>query len=209
MLFLIVKQVMKKKNKKKSKKNEKNKSNVKKIRQNQINNFILKFELLALNLNILSEQLKQWDWLSKVSRQMNAADSKYASNFRFTCYRCDKIRYNMRNCADINILINQEIIHQNNTDYLAWDRENTHDISVQFMHDLLWKNDIIKQVKNAMLIKKLSEYCELRIQKKVKMQENYIMTDWKQFWQQLHKQYYQYDTYQQMYLKSFLKIYKN
>ena len=33
------------------------------------------------------------------------------------------------------------------------------------------------EVKNAVLIKKLSEYCELKIQKKVKMQENYIMTD--------------------------------
>ena len=59
MLSLIVKQVVKKKNKKKLKKNEKNKSNTKKIEQSQINNLILKFKSLALNLNILSEQLKQ------------------------------------------------------------------------------------------------------------------------------------------------------
>ena len=57
--FLIVKQVVKKKNKEKSKKNEKNKLNTKKIEQNQINKFILKFKSLTLNLNILSEQLKQ------------------------------------------------------------------------------------------------------------------------------------------------------
>ena len=68
MLFLIVKQVMKKKNKKKLKKNEKNKSNAKKIKQSQINNFILKFKLLMLNLNILSEQLKQQNQSSKISR---------------------------------------------------------------------------------------------------------------------------------------------
>ena len=43
------------------------------------------------------------------------------------------------------------------------------------------------EVKNAILIKKLSEYCESEIQKKVKMQENYITTDWKQLWQQLCK----------------------
>ena len=67
-LFLIVKQVVKKKNKKKLKKNEKNKFNVKKVEQNQINKLILKFKLLALNLNILSEQLKQWNQLSEMSR---------------------------------------------------------------------------------------------------------------------------------------------
>ena len=61
MLSSIVKQVVKKKNKEKLKKNEKNKLNMKKIRQNQINKLILKFELLALNLNILFEQLKQQD----------------------------------------------------------------------------------------------------------------------------------------------------
>ena len=60
-LSLIVKQVVKKKNKKKLKKNEKNKSNAKKVRQNQINKLTLKFKLLALNLNVLSEQLKQQD----------------------------------------------------------------------------------------------------------------------------------------------------
>ena len=46
------------------------------------------------------------------------------------------------------------------------------------------------EVKNAALIKKLSEYCESEIQKEIKMQENYIMTDWKQLWWQLCKQYY-------------------
>ena len=55
MLSSIVKQVMKKKNKTKLKKNEKNKLNAKKVKQNQINKLILKFKLLALNLNVLSE----------------------------------------------------------------------------------------------------------------------------------------------------------
>ena len=54
-LFLIIKQAMKKKNKEKSKKNEKNKSNAKKVEQNQIDELILKFESLTLNLNVLSE----------------------------------------------------------------------------------------------------------------------------------------------------------
>src|SRR5205814_8207362 len=115
----VVKQVVKEKNKKKSKKNEKNKSNVKKIEQSQINKLTSKFKSLALNLNILSEQLKQQDQSCKVSRQTNAADSEYASNPRFTCYRCNKIRHNMRNCADINMLINQEIIHQDDSDHIA------------------------------------------------------------------------------------------
>ena len=39
---------------------------------------------------------------------MNVTDFKYASNFRSTCYECDKIEHNMRNCADIDALINQE-----------------------------------------------------------------------------------------------------
>ena len=64
------------------------------------------------------------------------------------CYEYDKIKYNMRNCAEINALINQEIIHQDDTDCLAWDKEDINSISIQLMHDLLWKNDIIKQAKN-------------------------------------------------------------
>ena len=65
------------------------------------------------------------------------------------------------------------------------------------------------EVKNVTLIKKFLKYCESEIQKEVKMQENYIVIDWKQLQQQLHKQYYQYNIYQQMYLKSFLKVYKD
>src|SRR5204862_1363821 len=110
---------MKKKNKEKSKKNKKNKSNAKKIKQNQINKLTSKFELLALNLNILSEQLKQQDQSCKISRQINVTDFEYASNLKSTCYRCDKIEHNMRNCADIDMLINQEIVHQDDSDYLA------------------------------------------------------------------------------------------
>ena len=48
-----------------------------------------------------------------------------------------------------------------------------------------------------------------KFRKKIKMQENYITTDWEQFQQQLCKQYYWYDIYQQMYSKSFLEVYKN
>src|SRR5881394_220707 len=58
-LSSVVKQVVKKKNKEKLKKNEKNKLNVKKVKQSQINKLTSKFKSLALNLNILSEQLKQ------------------------------------------------------------------------------------------------------------------------------------------------------
>ena len=83
-----------------------------------------------------------------MSRQMNVTDSEYASNSRSTCYECDKTEHNMRNCADIDVLINQEIIHQDDSDCLVWNREDTYDILIQFMHDLLWKNDIVKQAKN-------------------------------------------------------------
>ena len=79
---------------------------------------------------------------------MNSTDSDYASNFRSTCYECNKTEHNMRNCTEINILINQEIIYQDDTDYLAWDKKNINDILIWLMHDLLWKNDIIKQAKN-------------------------------------------------------------
>ena len=54
----------------------------------------------------------------------------------------------MRNCIKIDTLINQEIVHWDDSDCLAWDKENTHDILIWLMHDLLWKNDIIKQAKN-------------------------------------------------------------
>ena len=46
-----------------------------------------------------------------MSRQINVTNSDYASNFRFTCYKYSKIEYNMRNYADIDVLINQEIVH--------------------------------------------------------------------------------------------------
>ena len=75
---------------------------------------------------------------------MNTADFDYASNFKSTYYKCSKTEYNMRNCADINILINQKIIHWDDSDYLVWNKKNIHDILIWFMHDLLWKNDIIK-----------------------------------------------------------------
>ena len=87
-----------------------------------------------------------------MSKQTNVADSDYASNFKSTCYRYNKIKHNMRNCADIDALINQKIIHQDDSDCLAWNRENIYDISIWLMHDLLWKNDIVKQVKNWEII---------------------------------------------------------
>ena len=65
------------------------------------------------------------------------------------------------------------------------------------------------EMKNVMLIKKFSEYCKSEIQKEIKTQESYITINWEQFQWQLCKQYYWYDTYQQMYSKSFLKVYKN
>ena len=67
-LSSVVKQVVKKKNKEKLKKNEKNKLNAKKVRQSQINKLTSKFKSLTLNLNILFEQLKQWDWSCKMSK---------------------------------------------------------------------------------------------------------------------------------------------
>ena len=75
--------------------------------------------------------------MCKILRQINVINSDYASNLRSTYYECDKIRHNMRNCADIDVLINQEIIHQDNIDYFVWDKKNTHDISIQLIHDLL------------------------------------------------------------------------
>ena len=104
--------------------------------------------MLALNLNILSEQFKQQDKSCEMSKQMNVTDFDYASNFRSTCYRCSKTEHNMKNYVEINMLINQEIIHWDDTDYFAWNKKDSHDILIWFMHDLLWKNDIIKQVKN-------------------------------------------------------------
>ena len=90
--------------------------------------------------------------MSKISKQINATNSDYASNFKSTCYECDKIKHNMRNYVEINVLINQEIIHWDDTDCLTWDKENSYDISIQFIHDLLWKNNIVKQAKNWEII---------------------------------------------------------
>ena len=119
MLSFIIKSVMKNKDKKKLKKNEKNKSNVRDIRQIQIDKLTSKFKFLVLNLNVLFKQLKQQEQSCKMSRQSNSADSDYASNFRSTCYKYDKTEHSMRNCVKINTLINQEIIHQDDTDCLA------------------------------------------------------------------------------------------
>ena len=116
-------------------------------------------------VNVVYETRNSWNYNSKYSeiftqhsqddvlKLISEIAQKYwwwqnCSNFRSTCYKYDKIRYNMRNCADINMLINQEIIHWDDIDYFAWDREDTHDILIWLMHDLLWKNDIVKQVKN-------------------------------------------------------------
>ena len=87
-----------------------------------------------------------------MSKQTNATDFNYTSNFKSTCYRCSKIRYNMRNCVEIDMLINQEIVHWDDINYLAWDKKDTYDISIQFMHDLLWKNNIVKQAKNQKIM---------------------------------------------------------
>ena len=43
------------------------------------------------------------------------------------------------------------------------------------------------EMKNATLIKKFLKYCKSEIQKEVKMQEDYITADWKQFQWQLCK----------------------
>ena len=93
------------------KKNEKNKLNIKNIRQSQINKLISKFKSLTLNLNILSEQLKQQEQSCEMSRQSNSANSDYTSNFRSMYYKYDKIKHNIRNYAEINVLINQKIVH--------------------------------------------------------------------------------------------------
>ena len=65
-----------------------------------------------------------------MSKQMNAADFEYASNFRSTCYECSKTEHNMRNYTDIDMLINQEIVHWDDSDHFVWDKEDTHNISV-------------------------------------------------------------------------------
>ena len=65
-----------------------------------------------------------------MSRQTNMTDFDYASNFRFTCYKYDKIKHNMRNYVKIDALINQEIIYQDNTEYLTWDKEDINSILI-------------------------------------------------------------------------------
>src|SRR5436190_12543639 len=144
----VVKQVVKEKDKEKPKENGKDKSNAKEVGQSQIDELTSKFESLALNLNALSEQLKQRDRPCEVPRQANAAGPGYAPNPRPTCYGCGKTGHNMRNCADIDALINQGIVHRDDSGRLAWGREGTHGISVRLMHGLLWKDDIVKQAKD-------------------------------------------------------------
>ena len=64
-------------------------------------------------------------------------DSDYASNLRSIYYKYDKIKHNMRNYTEINTLINQEIIYQDNTDHLVWDKKDINSILVWLMYDLL------------------------------------------------------------------------
>ena len=65
-----------------------------------------------------------------MSRQVNAADSEYASNPRSTCYRCDKTEHNMKNYVEIDVLITQEIVYWDDTDCLAWNKEDINDILI-------------------------------------------------------------------------------
>ena len=42
-------------------------------------------------------------------------------------------------------------------------------------------------INNSDLIKKLSDYCKLKIQKKIRILAEYDQQNWSQIWKQLHK----------------------
>ena len=79
---------------------------------------------------------------------VNVVSSAYASNSRNLCYDCDKPNYDMRACPNINMLINKEVIHWDNTDWLCWDKENISGMFVRQTYRLVWKDNILKQAKN-------------------------------------------------------------
>ena len=84
---------------------------------------------------------------------------------------------------------------------------NEADIMLFLNHfKLLDKNYYIN---NLNLIKKLSDYCESEIQEEIRALAEYDQQDWSQIWKQLCEWFYKNDIYQQIYLKSFLEIFKN
>ena len=99
---------------------------------------------MALNLNVLTKEIKQWEWTSKMLRPVNQADPGYTPNPRASYYGCGMSRHNMRNYPDIKKLINKRIIHWDSTDKLCWRKEDSDEIWIHLMHKLLWKNDIFK-----------------------------------------------------------------
>ena len=102
--------------KKKLKNKSKNKLNVRTVKKNQIEKLISKFESLMLNLNVLSEKMKQQNQQSEMPRLMNMTDFEYASNLRTSCYECDLTEHLMRVCFEIDALINRKVVHQDDTD---------------------------------------------------------------------------------------------
>ena len=106
-LPLALKPVERKEPKEKSK----DKADTKTVGQSQIDELTSKFESLALNLNALTEEIKQRGRTGEMPRPANQAGPGYAPNPRAPCYGCGMSGHNMRNCPDIKKLINKEIIH--------------------------------------------------------------------------------------------------
>ena len=74
-------------------------------------------------------------------------------------------------------LIKKHDINSQNSTIMIFSRFYKNELNaMRFLNQfkLLSKN---YEVKNVTLIKKFLKYCELKIQKKVKTQENYIVTD--------------------------------
>ncbi len=83
---------------------------------------------------------------------MNTMSPVYAPNPRNPCYGCGKPGHGMRACPDINVLINKEVIHQDDTDQLCWGKEDTSGMNIRQTYRLLWKDNIVKQAKNQKIM---------------------------------------------------------
>ena len=143
-LPLALKPVERKEPKEKSK----DKADMKTVGQSQIDELTSKFESLALNLNALTEEIKQRGRTGEMPRPANQAGPGYAPNPRAPCYGCGMSGHNMRNCPDIEELINKGIVHRDSTGKLCWGKEGSDGMWVRLMHGLLWKDDILKQAKD-------------------------------------------------------------
>ena len=75
---------------------------------------------------------------------INQANPGYTPNSRTPYYEYRRSEYNIRNYPDIKKLINKGIVHWDSTGKLCWRKENNDEMWVCLMHELLWKNNILK-----------------------------------------------------------------